>query len=82
MSQTELHHTLESIRTNLDVVSIKVADILRQASEGKSIDGWGIVEAGKHTRQLQVDLNYLGLLRWKVRREQDPTAKHPYEIET
>ena len=82
MSQTALDHTLESIRINLEAVGTEVADILRQASEGKTLDGLGIVEATKHARQLQVDLDYLGLLMWKRRREQDPTAKHPSEIET
>lgn len=78
--QREVVETAGKIRSHLNSANSRTADILQQVNAGTVLSGWEIVEAAKLARELQDALNYLGLLMWKLRRDKDPTAKHPAEM--
>lgn len=79
--QREVVETAGKIRSHLSSANSITADILQQVDAGTVLSGWEIVEAAKLARELQDSLNYLGLLMWKLRRDKDPTTKHPSEME-
>ena len=79
--QGEVAQTVSTIRSRLDSATVVTQAILQHVDAGTVFSGWEIVQAAKLARELNDSLNYLGLLMWKLRRETDPTTKHPAEIE-